>query len=133
MTLLIALALAQETDRTPVDGLLAVTEAAGVRVEARRIDGLPTLVLPQEQGRVLGLGDRPLLAPDGSELVFVRGPIAAIWHLDLASGVETQLTSLEAGSPPPDFVAVPVRAFTAWDGEVLRWTAEDGDHVLATP
>ena len=134
LTLTLTLALAQETDRTPVDGLLARTGAAGVVVESRRLeDGLPHLLLVGPEARELGLGDRPLLSPDGSELVFVRGPIASIWHLDLASGVETQLTALEQGRPPPDFVEVPVKAFASWDGDVLRWSAPDGEHVMATP
>ncbi len=133
MHLLLTLALAQETDVTPVDGVLARAQAGSVRIESRRVEGLPTLVLLGEQERVLGLGDRPILAPDGGELVFVRGPIASIWHLDLATGTETQLTALEQGRPPSDFVEVPIRSFDGWDGEVLRWVASDGQHVLVTP
>ncbi|MCP4803810.1 MAG: hypothetical protein GY913_17645 [Proteobacteria bacterium] len=127
--LLIALALA-ETDVTPVDGLLATVEASGVRIEARRVDGAPMLHL---DGQPLTPGDRPILSPDGTELVFVRGPIASIWHRDLATGVETQLTATEPGRPPADFVAPPIHAFSWFDGVVVRWTSQDGEHVLVTP
>ncbi len=62
-----------------------------------------------------------------------RGPIASIWHRDLATGVETQLTATEPGRPPADFVAPPIHAFSWFDGVVVRWTSQDGEHVLVTP
>lgn len=119
-----------ETDVTPVDGLLARVSEGGVTVEARRVDGDPTLFV---DGEPIGRGDRPILAPDGSELVFVRGPVASIWHRDLATGVETQLTALEDGRPPADFVPPPVRTFAWFDGTVVRWSSDVGEHVLVTP
>jgi len=89
-----------------------------------------------------GRPDRVALDPAGTRVAYVGndGGIAALFVVPFAGGEPVQLTNLglgalprEPGQPPPGFVPVPHRAPPVFDGDTLRWEAEDGPHAVELP
>ena len=92
------------------------------------------------EGRVLvseGDPDRPALDPAGERLVYVAGPVAGLWLLELDTGQRTRLTNHEVdhlpGQPPVGLIAVPHRSPPVFEGDSLVWVAPDGSHRLELP
>ncbi|GEM_PF-2885754 len=81
--------------------------------------------------------DRPALDPEGRRLAYVAGPVAALWLLDLETGVHTQLTNTapdrRPGEPPLGWLPVPHDGPPAFQGDTLVWQAHDGLHRLQLP
>lgn len=133
LQVLLSLAAAQETDRLP--DALGVSEVAGVRVECRREGAEARIELVDGSERVVLVerGDRPALSPDGTELVWVAGPIASVWWMSLEDRQPVQLTNVGLTGPGPDFVAPPHRGGLQFDGERVTWDSPDGPKSVEAP
>ena len=147
------------TEQVPVatDHLLGVPSVSGdgTRVawsrrpddgDTARIEVVEVVGGRWSQARVLvegpGRPDRVALDPAGTRVAYVGddGGIAALFVAPFAGGEPVQLTNLglgvlprEPGQPPPGFVPVPHRAPPVFDGDTLRWEAEDGPHAVELP
>ncbi len=85
--------------------------------------------------------DRAALDPAGARVAFVwAGPVggvAGVWTMVLPDGPPRRRTNLAPytpGRPPADFIPLPVTDPPRWEGDVLRWRSEAGEHsVWVTP
>ncbi|HJN77868.1 MAG TPA: hypothetical protein QGF58_28385 [Myxococcota bacterium] len=128
-----ALAGAQETDRLP--GVLAVVEAGSTTVECTTAGGEARIELVTDGQRevLVQRGDRPALSPDGTELVWVAGPVASVWWMSLSERDPVQLTNVGLTGPSPDFVPPPHRGGLVFDGDVISWDSPEGPKSVAAP
>ena len=111
-----------------------VTPDGSELVLLRQVDGRwsdPTVVVREHSP------DRPALDPTGHRLAWVQGPLAALWLLDLDTGIRTQLTNTVTqhapGLPPDGWLPVPHASPPRFDGDALVWDAPDGAHRLVLP
>lgn len=133
MILWLGAALATETDRLPE--VLAVVEVGEVRVECRRVDAEARIELVSEGQRevLVERGDRPALSPDGTELVWVQGPVASVWWMSLEEREPRQLTNLGLSGPSEAFVPPPHRGGLTFDGTLVTWDSPEGPQSAAAP
>ena len=96
------------------------------------------LVEADGSARLLGLEahpDRVALSPDGRVAAYVSGHTgyASLWVLPL-DGTPRQLTNVDLvrtpGRAPEGFVPAPDGP-PRFDGDLLRWTAADGEHAVS--
>lgn len=81
--------------------------------------------------------DRAALSPDGRRVAFAwagpTGGVAGLWWMAVDGGAPVRLTNkapATPGRPPADFVPLPVGDTVRWDGQVLRWRSEQGEHEV---
>lgn len=136
--------LATEAVGTPAlsaDGSRLALAHEGARFGLSVIDAITISSSGIEQRRLVegGSPDRVAIDAEGERVVYVNGTtgLASVWAVPFDGGVSAQLTNVGLlpvpGEEPSEFVPPPHEGPLRVDGDLVRWTAPDGEHEVALP